>query len=402
MDTNEAKRLQDYCITLNQLEIFTLLEEGKTKNEILEIMPNMNSESAVGNVIRRVRGYATSKGFNADANLDAAVEGMSLRGMSDFQNMETGELSRRWLKYDVDKQAQVQAFIEYLDEKIANGIASLDLPPLSDTVAQEEGLTVYPVADAHVGLYTSEEETGEHTNLEIQIKNYKEIIHKIVSKADATDTCIIALLGDFFHANDATNATPAHKHILDVSARFHEVIEEGENLVRYFVETALQKHQTVHIRIEEGNHDPDATKWFRALVRSMYRDNDRVVTHDSDENFYGIKYGNTLHITHHGHRIKQNNVMSSIINKFRAVLNEIDFIYIHSGHWHNNNVTTQGIVRMETHATFAPNDDYAEGGGWHAVKFATAITYAKNGGGAIGSATASIIRRKEAIDIPNI
>ena len=400
MDKAEAKRLQDYCVTQNQVEIFKLFEEGKTTKEVAEFK-GYKSHTGISNIVKRVKGYASTQGFNEKAQLDDGIEGFFVKGISDFKDMQTGDLSRRWIKYEGDKLGQAQGFLDYIDERLKE-LKPSDILPLDEYTLQEESLTVYPVADAHVGLYTSKEETGEQTTLPIQIENYKKIITKIVTKADHTDTAIIALLGDFFHANDNTNMTPAHKHILDVSARFHEVIDEGEALVRYFVETALKKHGTVHIRIEEGNHDPDATKWFRALIRAIYKDNERVVTHDSAENFYGIRYGNTLHITHHGHRLKENNVMSNILVKFKAILNEIDYIYIHSGHWHNNNVVTKGIVRMETHATFAPNDDYAEGGGWQAVKFATAVTYAKGGGGEIGRYTASIRKRKEASDIASI
>ena len=401
MDKLEAKRLrEDFAVTQTQKEIFKFIEEGRSLAEIAEFK-GYTDVAAVRNIIYRVKKYAATEGYSDKAQLDDGIEGFFVKGISDFKDMQTGDLSRRWIKYEGNKLDQAKGFIEYIDEKLKD-IVPLDIPPLEDNLLQEDSLTVYPVADAHVGLYTSEQETGEATTLPIQVENYKNIIRKIVTKADCTDTAIIALLGDFFHANDATNATPAHKHVLDVSARFHEVIDEGEALVRYFVETALKKHNTVHIRIEEGNHDPDATKWFRALVRAMYKDNERVITHDSAENFYGIRYGNTLHITHHGHRLKEGNVMQNILEKFRTILNEIDYIYIHSGHWHNNNVTTKGIVRMETHATFAPNDDYAEGGGWQAVKFATAITYDRNGGGESGRATASVRKRKDAKDIANI
>ena len=80
-------------------------------------------------------------------------------------------------------------------------------------------LTVYPVADAHIGMMSWGRETGEDYDTATACARVREWVGRCVASSPAAHTAIILGVGDLLHSDDQTNQTPRSKHALDVDTR---------------------------------------------------------------------------------------------------------------------------------------------------------------------------------------
>ena len=154
-----------------------------------------------------------------------------------------GSVKMQWHKTAVDKQELIRQTRE-ICEALAEGVKPVKaVKEPSNTI--DDHLTVYPMGDPHLGLYSWSEETGEDFDCEIAERNLVAATSLLVKNALPTEECLIVNLGDFFHSDNLENRTSRSGHALDVDTRWPRVIRVGVRAMVSCIAAALKKHQTV-------------------------------------------------------------------------------------------------------------------------------------------------------------
>ena len=102
---------------------------------------------------------------------------------------------------------------------VINGIVLCEIvkPP---KVVEDNLLTLYPIADAHIGMRADANETGEDYNSDIAVERIRTGMAKCVASSPQSKVALVLDVGDLTHADDNNAQTPRSKHSLDVSERF--------------------------------------------------------------------------------------------------------------------------------------------------------------------------------------
>lgn len=310
-------------------------------------------------------------------------EDLSLTGHSDFVDETTGQVVRRWNKYNRDDQAR----LERINQAIA--AACERLPVLPAIPAPEHCLedlaNLYTITDYHLGMHASEAVSGTKWNTEISQRVLIEVFEAMFSMAPKAHTGIINIQGDFFHSDSLTPVTPTSGHVVDQDTRQEDLIDLGIELVERAIMLALMQHEHVILLVAEGNHDISYSLAMRTVFKRVFKDNPRVTVIDRKDPFYAIQWGKTALYIHHGHKKNMSKLEELALlfaDRFRDIWGETQHRYGHSGHYHNLKTTTLKTARLRwtQHPTIAPNDAHSSREGYPEDRGALFITYSKRSG----------------------
>lgn len=268
-----------------------------------------------------------------------------------------GNLKLQWIKSAVDKDK----LEEIVRETIKGLMGSIKpAPPVKKPKTHAPDLmNAICIGDAHIGLYNWGEETGEDFDSDIAQRDLQDAVDRIVASMPEADTCLVAQLGDFFHIDDQTNATPAHGNRLDVDTRFPKVIRCGIATMRYAIDTCLSKHERVIVRNVAGNHDPHASVTLQEALRGYYHLEPRVEIVDTPRPFYVIRFGTNLIGMTHGHQGKPERYPGILAVDGAADWGECQHKTVWHGHIHQKRAFEDMGVLVESFRTLAGPDAWA-------------------------------------------
>jgi hypothetical protein len=198
--------------------------------------------------------------------------------------------------------------------------------------------------------------------------------------APKAKTCVILPLGDIFHANDQTNATPAHHHRLDVDTRHQRVMIIGVLTFRHVIMRALETHDIVIVRFVKGNHDPEASFGLAVATAAFFSDNKRVIVDLSPSDFWYHNHGKVLIAATHGDKVKHEQLGGVMAADQPELWGATKYRYWYTGHVHSQNVREFPGVTCESFRTLAAKDAYASGYGYRAGRDMRCITHHKEYG----------------------
>jgi hypothetical protein len=184
-----------------------------------------------------------------------------------------GTVKLQWIK----RPAQ-----ELTAEGIADAIrnALLDVPNAKAIPAPKSTLadllTVYPIGDAHLGMYAWAEEAGEDYDLKIAERLHTSAMAHLVAKSDATAEALIVDVGDFTHYDNIRGETARSHNTLDIDTRYHAMIRCTLRLLCTCINKALEKHKRVTVVAVPGNHNDMGAAWMVESLAMHYRANLRV------------------------------------------------------------------------------------------------------------------------------
>lgn len=340
--------------------------------------------SAVHRSVQVVTRQAARMGYSPDADKRAeAPPGYVVKGKSTYFDKD-GVVRGQWVKTAIDAEQQ-EAF-----RKAAVEAMTADIVPLAEIVPPVNTLgdllNVYTITDYHFNMLAWEGESGADWDMRIADRTLRCCFAAMVDGAPPADTCVIAQLGDFAHADGFRPETPTSGHLLDTDTRFEKAVKAMLEALRALVEHAASRHKKVYVLLAEGNHDMASSVWFRAAFAMLYRDNPRVEIIDSPLPYYALLWGKTLLGWHHGHLAKNDSLPAIFAEQFRAEWGKATHTVIHTGHRHHREVKEHAGAEVYQHPTLAARDAYAARGGWYARRRAIAITYHKEHG-EVGSNT---------------
>jgi len=363
-----------------------MLNDEKLKDAV-ELYEKLRTQQACADelgITQAAFGYrlkqASRRGYSPEHGMDnIAPEGFAVTGTSTLYDKETGLAKIQWVKTSRDKEQQalaMQAAIEAFTDDLP--VAEVVTAP---KVTIENLLTCYPVGDHHFGCLSWGEETGgENYNTEIAEKVLCNAMQYLVDQAPASEEAAILILGDFLHFNNSNQETVKGGHTLDSDSRFQKVVRIAIRAIRFQVKAALEKHKTVRLIIELGNHDADIMAVLMESFYAHFDDEPRVVVDRSPRNIHVFEWGLNLIGTHHGDKIKPAQIPLVIATDWPEMWGRTKYRVIHTGHVHHDSIKEHAGLTTETHRVLVPGDHYSSSHHFRSRQAMKSIIYHKEFG----------------------
>jgi len=207
-------------------------------------------------------------------------------------------------------------------------------------------------------------------------------IHDMIQAAPKAKTGMLCQLGDFLHWDGILSVTPQSGHILDADTRYGKLVDLAMSVMVEAVRMMLKKFQEVLVISAEGNHDISGSIWLRKHIKHLFANEPRLKVIDNDFPYYAYLHGETMLGFHHGHKVKLANLHKLFASepRFREMWGKASYTYIHTGHYHHEQLIEDGGAIAEMHPTLSGRDAYAARGGWVSRRGAKVITYDKTDG----------------------
>lgn len=262
-------------------------------------------------------------------------------------------------------------------EHLRDVFANLDpVEPWPESPAADEDLlTLYPLADVHLGMLAWGEETGEDYDTTIAVNRLRKGMSSLVLAAPGSQTAIILNAGDFLHANDDTNSTPASKHALDTDSRHWRTLDAAVQVTVDLIEMALTKHQTVVYRALRGNHDPSAPPVLTFALKQRYRNEPRVVIEQNPSDFFVYEFGDVMITAHHGDKAKPERLVGFFADQFAKAWGRTLHRFLWTGHLHHHKSQDIAGMKWEQLRAISARDAYASSHAYSARSQMLSVTY---------------------------
>lgn len=256
------------------------------------------------------------------------------------------------------------------------GVAPQPLPDYT----RGDLLTLYPLADVHLGMLAWGRETGEDYDTTIAVKRLSQGMQACVQAAPRSARAIILNAGDFLHANDDTNSTPASKHALDTDSRHWRTLEEAVKVTIALIDLALTKHDQVIYRALRGNHDPSAPPVLTFALEQRYRNEPRVVIEKNPNDFFVYHFGENMICAHHGDKAKPDRLIGYLADAYAKIWGNTIHRFVWTGHLHHHKSQDFGGMKWEQLRAITARDAYAASHAYSAKSEMLAVTYHRDQG----------------------
>jgi hypothetical protein len=276
--------------------------------------------------------------------------------------------------------------IEQTPEDVAERIrAALEAIPAIPVIqppnyADDDLLTVYPLADVHLGVMAAEKEAGADYNTKIAAERVVAWIGRCIASSPKSGTAVLLDVGDLQHANDQTNETQRGKHKLHVDTRPFKTTQTAIQALATAGDQLAMHHAKVIIRILPGNHNPDAYLSIMFALGQRYRDNPRVEVQEVPGEFFAHEHGDVMICAHHGDKAKAERLVTFMADEFAPMWGRTKHRFLFTGHLHHHKSADIGGVQWEQLRAVTERDDYAVSHAYSARAQLQAITYHRTRG----------------------
>jgi len=304
-----------------------------------------------------------------------APDGYRIKGRSTLYDTRTGDPLVEWVKTDA-KQPTPEEWAERFKQAVE--LACIEAPRSRRPRSTAEDLrVVYPMGDPHIGMYAWRGETGEDFDLDIAVRDLRAAMRLLVDRAPASRVGHVLNMGDYFHADNASNRTARSGHALDVDSRYLKVQVAGLACMVSLVDAALTKHEFVEVTNCTGNHDDHTSMHLSIALSQRYHDEPRVKVHaPSAYNYY--EHGGCLYGATHGDTCKHSELAEVMAHDAAEQWGRTRYRHWYVGHVHHDSVKERRGVTVETIRTLAARDAWHHSAGyrsgrdmkcdvWHAV-----------------------------------
>lgn len=340
----------------------------------------------------RIKG--TSVRYDGDGNIEQYWNKSALAGMEPDDRVQLpdpkkivkvstlfdqqGKVTQQWVSEKPEDVAREKLWRAFQDELLAKIEPLEPTPPPELTL--ENLLTVYPVGDQHNGMLAWGKETGADWDLKLSEQTFADCFGYLVNASPASDTALLAFLGDFSHYDSFKPITPAHGHLLDADSRFPKMAFSTIRIFRRSIDLAKKKHRHVHVIIEFGNHDPSSTVFLMAALAALYENDPQVTIDVSPMFFHYFRFGRVLIGTNHGDKVKGDKLPLIMATDRAADWGETEFRLWLCGHVHHFSAKDHPGCSVETAEVLPPEDAYAHQSGYRSKRGMKSIIFDANEG----------------------
>lgn len=359
-------------MTPKQQEALALLKQGKTRQQIAD-------ELGISLSSVRDRLYGANQKL-LPAGITTALEST---GLSDPNLLHSG-----WLKTDdaslyfvapkSETKESLDDLIDYISYRVQH-VTPLTAPQ-SPAECRENLLTLYPIADAHMGMRAEAREAGEDYDLDAAANRIRLGITQLVNQSPPSEEAIILDVGDLTHADDKNYVTPRSKHQLDMASTQFDSVDIAIEVLGTSIMTALFKHKRVRVRILRGNHNENSYIAIMFALRERFRECDNVIIESTPSDFFVYRFGEVMIAAHHGDKAKPERLAMYMAHEWAKDWGETKWRYFFTGHLHHAKLQDIGGVQFEQLRAVTSRDAYATSHGYVGMPQMQAITFDKNSG----------------------
>jgi hypothetical protein len=350
------EKLKQYA-TPRQLEILEAIERtGSQRSAAKELGI---ARGTIFNMMQAVKKRAAKSGHSPEHDMTRTVpDGFLVKGVSTMYAKD-GTIAAQWVKSGLDYQRQ-EAILREAFEGMSDALPKVPARP--------KLMACYPIGDAHIGMYSWSEETGDDWDLKIAERLHCTAMAHLVESAPATEDAVIINLGDWYHADNMEGVTTRSGHNLDMDSRFAKMARVGVKIMRQCIESALKKHKRVRVINATGNHDDTTSLMLAICLANVYENEPRVVIETSPSGFHYFRHGKVLVGIHHGHSTKAERLPGVMAADRAKDWGESEFRYWWTGHVHHQSLKDYAGVSVESFRVLAAKDAYAHWGGYRAPR----------------------------------
>ena len=269
--------------------------------------------------------------------------------------------------------------VEDVVDRIRTALEGIDPIPAipAPKHADSDLLTLYPIADAHIGMMAWAKETGEDYDIKIATSRLVDWVGKCVAASPRSGTAVVLDVGDLLHADDQTNQTPKSKHALDVDTRHYRTVETTIATMATAIETAAAHHGRVIVRILPGNHDMTSYMAIMFALAERYRNSPNIEVQKVPGEFFVHQFGQCLIAGHHGDKAKAERMVMFLADHYAAIWGKTQHRYLWTGHLHHHKSADIGGVQWEQLRALTSRDAYAVAHSYTARAQLQAVTYSR-------------------------
>lgn len=323
--------------------------------------------------------YGWRNNIKSLVEADQTKNYLYVKGKSTLTDKD-GNVKMQWVKEDTDRAK----FHKMMEESIEGLVSRVDgmYEPSKVVPKMQLGdvMTFYTIGDAHLGMLATQAEAGNENNLAGTERDLLTAMDLLLQQSVPSKECFIVDVGDYFHTDNGSNRTNGHGHALDVDGRFHKVLETGLNLTVKMIEMALEKHEIVRWRSAVGNHNEHTAVMMSAFIKAYFRQEPRVIVHDTPNMFMYHQFGKNLIGITHGHTCKAEKLGEVMSVDCEEIWSESKFRYWYTGHVHHQSVKEFASCVVETFRTLNGKDAWHNGAGYRSQQDMKAITLHKDYG----------------------
>lgn len=385
-------RMREF-LTARQAEIVDAVEFHKSATKAAVALGC--SRGTITNTMTRVRAASSAKGFAPGHWENGAAPGY-LIGKVTVHRKGDGTVLQTW-----ERQHPDAAFLDAVREAVEAGFGRERITPLSVAPKMpgrdRDVIPWVEIGDGHLGMLAHEAETGANYDLKIAERELCAGIATLIDEGGEHERGVINDLGDFTHYENFKQETEASGHRLDGDGRFPRMIEVYVRVMRFIVEKALEKWDTVDVIINQGNHSRTNDIWMAVALKLAYGHTGRVNVLNNHSPFIGYRMGNTFVMTHHGDKCPPQRLADVMATDFAKDWGETTFRYVDTGHVHHGKRSLEHAgVQLESFNTLAPRDKWANDNGYRSRQCITLIDRSRTYG-EIGRRTLPIERIRDII-----
>ena len=318
------------------------------------INPNYNTNTTLIN--NRIANYRRKGLLPLDSGNFVSL-GEVLKGSSTLFD-SNGAIKQQWVKTDVPKQQQLEAFSEAV-KAIASETPTLSVVPQTSTTFDSDLATIYISNDAHLGALMWDQETGVDWNTDIAKQTFYSAYDHLFASTPNSRIGIVVDLGDLTEADNNRNMTPKSGHILATDSRHGKVLRVAYEMLIYAINQALLKHELVYFYNIGGNHDEFTSIAVREVIRVAFLNNPRVIVDDTAMPVKYHQHGSTLIQFAHGDGMKMAKAGEVMAVDKAHIFSTTAHRFSHFGHTHVDKVIDTPICRVESHRNLPPNNHWA-------------------------------------------
>jgi hypothetical protein len=327
-------------------------------------------------VLQRIADMKASGAYSGGVQ-EAIPEGHVVKGVSTLYNAE-GAVAGQWVKTSLDLERQKELTLNALKDSLKSLPTVPRIPAPSK--ATKALLTAYPMGDPHIGLYAWAEECGEDFDLAIAERDLVRAMQTLVDKAPTSEQALIVNLGDFFHSDSQANTTARSNNQLDVDTRWAKVLRVGISAMRACIEAALEKHKSVRVINEIGNHDTHTAQLLTLALACLYEKNPRVTLDQSPSRFHYVRFHNVLLGVTHGDMVKPDKLGGIMATDRHEDWGQTKYRYWLTGHVHSQRVFELPGCLVESFRTLAAKDAWHSASGYRSGRDMQAIVFDRDFG----------------------
>lgn len=305
--------------------------------------------------------------------------GFGLKRVSSYVT-EDG-LKGQWIVSSPETDQYEQA-LDAIDDALERHTGKAEPLPKPTTPTLTDLLTVYALADHHLGMRAWAKEAGRDYDTEIAWKLLHDTMVDLVTFSPPSEEGLVLNLGDFFHADSDDWRTANSGNVLDGDGRWSRVLSQGVDLTLLCVQLALQKHNTVTYRALAGNHDNKASLMLAIGVKNFFHNEPRVHVDADPGHDFVRHFGNVMIGAAHGDRQKPDDMPGRFAARYPDIWGATRYRYCYLGHVHHRSRgggEKHGMV-WETFQALTAKDAWHAAGGYTSGRSMTAITHHREQG----------------------